>query len=368
MARLLFIDDDPQAHKTLRMVLDEHSLLSAYTAEQGFGLVTEEDPDAVLLDIDLPDQDGIQLLSRIQDIPSPPPVIMLTAYSDIPLIVQSIKAGAYDYVPKPYTMEILKGTIRQALQSHIPSFPSKSGKGVDRLIGESPPMCHVKDLILRFAPSGAPVLIQGESGTGKELVAKAIHEISGRSGPLIPVNCGAIPDTLVESELFGSVRGAYTDAMDREGAFEMANRGSLFLDEIGDMPLSAQVKLLRVLEEKQVRRLGSRDAVPLNVRVLAATQRNLRKEMMGNRFREDLYYRLGVLRIGVPPLRERLSDLGMLSAHLLQGKRKKLVNESLEKLMAHTWPGNVRELKNVIERAVLISEGKRILPKDIVLD
>jgi transcriptional regulator with PAS, ATPase and Fis domain len=229
-------------------------------------------------------------------------------------------------------------------------------------------MCRIKDLILRYSPSGAPILIQGESGTGKELVARAVHEVSGRSGPLVPINCGAIPETLLESELFGSVRGAYTDAVNREGAFEQANHGSLFLDEIGEMPLSAQVKLLRVLEEKQVRRLGGRDAIALNVRILAATQRDLKNEMKSNRFREDLYYRLGVLRIGVPPLRERLPDLGMLSVHFLHKKRKKLAEEALAKLMAHDWPGNVRELRNVMERAALISEGKRIQPKDILFD
>jgi len=368
MVRLLFIDDDPKAQKILDMALPDYHVISAYTAEEGFRAVTDEDPDVVLLDIDLPDQDGIELLARLQAVPAPPPVIMVTGFSDTRLVVRAIKAGAYDYLVKPYETEHLTGTIRQALQSHIPALQSAPGRGADRLVGESVPIRRVKSLIHRFGPSGAPILVHGESGTGKELVARAIHEVSGRPGPFVPINCGAIPETLFESELFGSVRGAYTDALTREGAFELANRGSLFLDEIGEMPFPAQVKLLRVLEEKRVRRLGSAETVRLNVRVIAATQRDLKRQIRRNAFREDLFYRLGVLHIEIPPLRERRDDIGLLSSCFLQESGKRLGGGALEKLTAHGWPGNVRELRNVMERAALLADDRLIAAPGIVFD
>ena len=368
MIRLLFIDDDPQAQKTLKMVLDGYHVISSYTGKQGLKLIREEDPDVVLLDINLPDEDGIKVLEKIADIPGPPPVIMLTAYSEIQLVVRAVKAGAYDYIVKPYEIKHLEGTIRQALQNQIPRSPGilRPGHCLDRITGESAAIGRVKELILRFGPSGAPILITGESGTGKELAARAIHEISNRSGAFVPLNCGAIPETLVESELFGSVRGAYTDAVTREGAFELANDGSLFLDEIGEISSHIQAKFLRVLEEKEICRLGSLDTVPLNVRVIAATNRNLKEEIRSDSFREDLYYRLGVLRIETPPLRERLDDLGILAALFLQEKKKKISSEALEKLSGHHWPGNVRELRNVMERAVLISDRELIQPCDVI--
>ena len=228
----------------------------------------------------------------------------------------------------------------------------------------------MKELILRYSPSGLPVLILGESGTGKELVARAIHQASSRSGAFFPINCGAIPETLIESELFGAERGAYTGAVSRRGAFEQADAGSLFLDEIGDMPLGAQVKLLRVLEEKEVTRLGSSRATAMNVRVIAATNRHLKDCIAEKLFREDLFYRLSVLIVEVPSLKERKEDLPILAAHFLQNTQSQphvLASDSADLLMSHDWPGNIRELRNVIERAALLADGEKIQPKHIVL-
>lgn len=376
MTRILFIDDDPQAHKTLKMVLSGKStLLSAYTGTQGLEMILREGPDVVHLDINLPDKNGLEVLRDIRSRPPAPPVIMLTAVEQTETVVEAVKAGAYDYIVKPFTLKKLSAAIRQSLSvntfSETPLPGGNHVSEIDAIIGESPAIRQVKELICRFSPSVSPILILGESGTGKELVARAIHAVSGRRGRFVAVNSGAIPENLVETELFGCVRGAYTDATNRPGAFELAEGGTLFLDEIGEMPSSAQVKLLRVLEEKEVSRIGSAESIPLDVRVVAATHRDPEDNTA---IRRDLYYRLGVLAIGIPPLRERREDIPILVKYFLReitedgsSKRKaEMTEEARKALLEHSWMGNIRELRNVLERAVLLSKGTSVDRCDIV--
>jgi DNA-binding NtrC family response regulator len=379
LIRVLFIDDDSQAQKTLAMVLPEpYSVLPALTAAGGLEALEREDPDLVLLDVNLPDLDGLEVLERIVRRPLAPPVVMLTAYSDVELVKRAIQGGAYDYILKPYQLEQLEGTIRRAVQNAA-LRRSRSGtaltpgmeRGLEALLGESLCMRELKALIARFAPADAPVLIQGESGTGKELVARALHELSPRrEGPFVAVNCGAIPPTLLETELFGAERGAFTDARARPGCFERANEGTIFLDEIGEMPLQAQVSLLRVLEAKEVLRVGGTRSFPINVRVLSATHKELRAEVDARRFRDDLFYRLNVLSLTLPPLRERREDIRLLAAsflHQFLNAGARFQEQALQRLEAHSWPGNVRELRNAVERAALLSDGKEVRAAEILL-
>ena len=376
MVRVLFIDDDPRAQATLAMVLEEHyTVLSALSAAEGLSLLAEREPDVVLLDIDLPDRDGLDLLEELLARPAPPPVIMLTAYGDVQFVKRAIQAGACDYILKPWKKAQLEGTLRQAVQHadlrRASSAAGQVGEALAELVGEGPAMRELKGLIARYAAADAPVLIQGESGSGKELAAAALHRLSlRRSGPLVAVNCGAFPGTLLETELFGAERGAYTDAVSRPGCFERANRGTIFLDEIGELAPEAQVKLLRVLESKELVRVGGSEPVRLSLRVISATNKELRREVDRERFREDLYYRINVLPLRVPPLRERPEDIPLLAASLLarQGRSAACLQpDALGKLCGHTWPGNIRELGNVLERAGVVAEGGRIRARDIVL-
>jgi DNA-binding NtrC family response regulator len=374
MIELLFIDDDAYAHKTLKMVLpSDYRVVSALTGAQGIKKAKEEEPDVILLDVDLPDMNGIKVLERIASGGMHPPVIMLTALADISLVVKAVRFGACDYILKPYDIKELVGTIRQAVANKKYLKPPDQGaahKALQHIIGESKGIKSIKNLILKFALSQAPVLISGKSGTGKELVAKAIHGCSSRSdAPFIAVNCGAIPHNLVETELFGSEKGAFTDARSRAGSFEMANNGSIFLDEIAEMPPDAQVKLLRILEEKQLTRVGGTAAIPINVRVITATNKDIKSMTADNSFREDLYYRISVLPIHLPDLPERRDDIPLLCLHFISqkaGQKKQLSDEAYKKLMEYSWPGNIRELQNVIERAVIYAEGDIIRPQDIV--
>jgi DNA-binding NtrC family response regulator len=385
MIRLLFIDDDESAQDTLKVVLqDEFLVASSLTGREGIEAVRADEPDVVLLDINLPDLDGLEVLEALSRVIPCPPVIMLTAYSDVQLVKRAIQLGACDYILKPFQLDQLTGTIRRAVQN-IParrSFtPGTEGEILSGLVGESPAIREVKAFLLRYGPSDAPVLIQGESGTGKELAASAIHRLSPRrNAPLIAVNCTAIPETLLEAELFGVERGAYTDAVSRPGLFEQANGGTIFLDEIGEMSCPAQAKLLRVLEAKEVVRVGGRQRIPLNIRIASATNKNLKEEIDAGRFREDLYYRVSVLPMNLPPLRERAADIPLLVAHFLSGPagHNPAAGErscgavtvdppAMDRLIRHSWPGNVRELRNVVERAVLLSEGRIIRLRDIRL-
>ncbi len=378
MVKLLFIDDDPQAHKTLSFVLDDFFvLISAYTGSEGLARLDGERPDIVLLDIGLPDVDGLCLLSRILASPVPPPVVMLTAHAEIRMVKEAIQAGAYDYVTKPYDLAELEGTLRRAVR-HADSRASPTpgdGNGVAGLVGESKAMRAVKDLIRRYGPSDSPVLIQGESGTGKELVARSLHAHSRRSrAPCVAVNCGALPDSLLETELFGSERGAFTDAVSRAGSFEQADGGTLFLDEVGELSPKAQARLLRVLEQKELMRVGGTRRVPADVRVVSATNRDLKTEVGAGGFREDLFYRLGVLPVRLPPLRERPEDIPLIAVHILASLSPRapgLAEDARDILMGYPWPGNVRELRSVLERSLLTAgeaDAERIRARDLLFD
>lgn len=378
MIRILFVDDDPQAQKTLSTVLPEpYTVVSALSAAEGFELLAKTDPDVVLLDINLPDRSGLDLLDEIVQRPLAPPVIMLTAFGEIEFVKRAIQAGAYDYILKPYTLDHLEGTIRRAVENialrraYLQSMRiemSTDAWAAGNLVGESRALKELKALISRFAAGDSPVLIQGESGTGKELAAEAIHRLSPRKGgPFEAINCGAIPENLVEAELFGSEKGAFTDATSRAGCFERADGGTIFLDEIGELPPKAQITLLRVIEFKRVHRVGGTRAIPLNIRILSATNRDLKEEVSTGRFRKDLYYRINVLFLQVPPLRDRDGDISVLCAYFLKAKRAdlRIHPRAVEKLLSHSWPGNVRELHNVIERAVVLSDGDEIHARDI---
>lgn len=376
MIRLLFIDDDPKAQQTLSLVLEEeYKVYSAYTGLSGIELVDDIEPDVVLLDINLPDIDGLEVLERINKSVQAPPVIMLTAYAEVHLIKGAIQRGAYDYIVKPYDLEKLKGTIRVALQSAGTGrniTASGADGSLNLMVGQGKAIGLVKDLLIHYGPADSPVLIQGKSGTGKELAAQILHKLSPRcSAPFIAVNCGAIPESILETELFGSERGAYTDAVSRPGCFERANGGVIFLDEIGEMSISAQVKLLRVLEAKELTRVGGTRTIPLNVRVISASNRDLKEGIREGCFREDLFYRISVLPVRIPPLRERLEDIPLLAFYLLSlfsDDHRQISVEAVDKLKTHSWPGNIRELRNVIERALLLSKGKIIVPGDIIFE
>ena len=376
MVKVLFIDDDPQAHATLRLVLPEpYLLLSAYTARQGVETAAREGPDVVLLDINLPDMDGLRALRLIMERPLPPPVVMLTALSQPKLVKESILAGACDYIVKPIEAAQLLGTLRTAVagaDARRAASAELSDSLMQGMIGESAGMRELKDLIRRYAPSDSPVLVLGESGTGKECAARMIHDASRRrDGPCVTINCGAIPDTLLESELFGAERGAYTDAVSRPGSFERADGGTLFLDEIGEMSPAAQASLLRVIEQKELVRVGGTRTIPLDVRVVSASNRELKQDVSAGRFRADLFYRLGVLPIRVPPLRDRSGDIPLLAVHFLSqlGKQARTLSDSArEKLLAYSWPGNIRELRSVMERAALAAEGAEIRPCHLLFD
>jgi len=376
MVKVLFIDDDPQAHRTLGLVLPEqYALISAYTAKQGIEAARREPPDLVLLDINLPDFDGIAVLREIASRPAAPPVIMLTAMSQPSLVKEAILGGACDYVVKPYELPELLGTMRTALAGSDARRAAASASVVPpsgELVGESAALQEVRELIVRYAPSDSPVLVLGESGTGKELVAREIHQASRRrDGPCVSINCGALPDALLETELFGSEKGAFTDAVSRPGAFEQANGGTLFLDEIGELSPQAQTRLLRVIEHKQLTRLGGTRVVPLDVRVISATNRELGPRTEGAGFRMDLFYRLSVLPIRVPPLRARSEDVPVLAVHflcLLGRAALRIDADAREKLCSHPWPGNVRELRNVMERASLSARDGSIRARDLAFD
>jgi len=376
MVRVLFIDDDPSEHRTLAHVLpDPYTLLSAYTGREGMEVNAREGPDLVLLDINLPDLDGIQVLKAIAARPTAPPVVMLTGHEEPRVVKEAILGGACDYLVKPFDLAELVGTLRAAvtgIDARRAAVHGSQEAVLTELIGESAGMREARQLILRYAPSGSPVLVIGESGTGKELVARAIHQVSGRrGGPYVALNCGALPDTLLETELFGAERGAYTDAVTRPGSFEQANGGTLFLDEIGEFSASAQTRLLRVLEQKELRRVGATRSVPLDVRVVSATNRELKSEIRTGRFREDLYYRLSVLPIRLPPLRDRREDIPMLALHFLAGLGKpmaRIASDAAERLLEYPWPGNVRELRSVMERSALGATEETIRARDLSFD
>lgn len=378
---ILVIDDEPGHRLMVRAVLEDvgWTVLEAADGNSGLEACRENiSLDAVLLDIRLPDQDGTVILQEIKAMHPQLPVVMLTAFGNVGSAVEAMKLGAFDYLTKPADNEELKAVLLKAreyleLVRENQNLRRALGEedGSPRLIGQSPAMLRVVELIHQVGPTEATVLVTGESGTGKELVVQAIHESSlRRDGPLVEINCAALPGELLESELFGYVKGAFTGAaINKPGRFQLADKGTLFLDEIGDMPPALQAKLLRTLQERRVEPLGGTQSVFVDVRIVAATHQDLGQLVISGVFREDLYFRLNVLEIRLPPLRERLEDLPLLTRHLLYKlslKNRKPFRDVghgfLETLAAYRWPGNVRELENVLERALILARSDMLTP------
>jgi DNA-binding NtrC family response regulator len=381
--RILIVDDEKQIRRILSVLLAEHDyeVAEAGSGEEALNLQAEFQPALVLLDLSLPGMDGLETLRQLMQTPAPPEVIMMTAFGTIRSAVEAMRLGAFDYLSKPFDNEALLLTVDRALERRRLSREVEALRteletryGFSEIIGLSPQMQEVFRMMAKVARVDATVLITGESGTGKELVARAIHRRSTRcSGPFVSVNCSAIPDTLVESEFFGSERGAFTDAREsRLGRFEMAHLGSLFLDEIGNLALDAQAKLLRALQEKQVTRLGATRSRPVDVRVIAATNRNLEQAVSRGEFREDLYWRINVVNIKLPPLRDRKEDLPLLIDHFLDHFNKELGlavktigRDARALLLGYDWPGNVRELENTLCRAMILCECTTLSTQDL---
>ena len=371
MRRILVADDEAN----MRWVLERALTKAGYDVETvGDGQLAldralAERPDLVLVDLKMPKMDGLSVLRTLKEHYPDLLMVMMTAHGSTATAVEAMKAGAHDYLMKPFDIDELLITVAKAfevesLREQVEYLRGEAQHGGWKLVGDSDSMQAVKHLAERVAPTPATVLIQGESGTGKELVAQAIHAISARVGrPFIRVNCAALTETLLESELFGHEKGAFTGAHARKtGRFELADRGTLFLDEIGELSFNVQAKLLRVLQERSFERVGGEKTIQVDVRIIAATNRDLLKEAQEGRFREDLYYRLNVFPISLPPLRDHREDISSLTEHFLEKLRtyggiKTLSTEVLSQLMTYTWPGNVRELENIVERMVIISRG-----------
>ncbi len=386
MQTILVADDDAAIRQVLVDFLHEEGY-EVTEAESGAGVLTamtdaDTTPDLILMDVRMPDKSGLDVLKELKKSADQElPVIMMTAFGGSRVAIDAMRLGAYDYITKPFDIEDVGQTLkryfdRQRLNDQVLELSALVGKGdpADPLIGNSAAMQEVYKTIGRVAHSDATVLITGETGTGKELIASILHRTSSYSGgQLIKVNCAALPETLLESELFGHEKGAFTGAMNqRKGRFEMANKGTIFLDEIGEMTLSTQKKLLRVLQEREFERVGGSVTVKIDTRVIAATNKILPQEVEANRFREDLYYRLNVISIYLPPLRDRKDDIPLLVEHFVQKHRyrpdsapSKVSESAMEKLMEYDWPGNVRELENLTQRAVVLSQGSVLTAEHI---
>ncbi len=382
-ARILVVDDEPSMQMALREFLAKRGYETdvAGSAEAGLEKIRQKVYDLILLDIRLPGMSGIEAIPHIRECESQGEIIVITAHGSSETALQAVERGAYDFFSKPFSLKEMEIVVRRALekrrlQEEIKALRKQipAADPAERIIGGSECMKQVKALVRRIAPLETTVLITGESGTGKELVAEVLHLLSRRAGgPFVMLNCAAIPDTLLESELFGFERGAFTGAVSaKPGKFELANSGTIFLDEIGDMPANLQAKLLRTLERREVDRLGGRMPIPVNVRIIAATNQDLPELITKKAFREDLYYRLNVASIHVPPLRDRPEDLPLLAAHFLRGLNIRLgihltgiSKDAMEVLLNRDWPGNVRELLNILERAAIVSAGG-ILTADAV--
>lgn len=377
---ILIIDDEGNIRRMLRSLLEEegYTVREADSAEEGIREAKRESPEAVLLDLMLPGMSGLEALPRLGDLCPGVPVVMMSGKATLGDAVQATRLGAFHFIEKPLTPEAVLLTVQGALEVSrardlTRALQEELGPGQE-LVGRSPAINRVRDLIRRVAPTDARVLITGESGTGKELVASAIHALSPRKGrPFIRVNSAAIPRDLVESEMFGHEKGAFTGATERRrGRFELAHRGTLFLDEVGDLGPEAQAKLLRAIETGVVERVGGGRTIEVDVRVLAATNHDLRANVEENRFRQDLLFRLEVVPIHLPPLRERMEDLPLLVAHSLQRLRKRqglpvppITPRGMEALTRYAWPGNVRELMNVLERLAILCSGSPVGPDEI---
>ena len=382
MRSVLIVDDEVGTRESIKMILKlDYEVLLAKNAEEAFLQIKEHSPDVILLDIILPDIDGLRVLEKIKAGDPDAIVIMITATKTVKTAVEAMKLGAYDYVTKPFDIDELRLIISrslstQALEKEVKYLRKEIGKsyGPGNIIAKSKVMESIFTVVRQIADSKSTVLIMGESGTGKELVSRAIHYGSNRKNfPFVTINCAAIPETLIESELFGHERGAFTNAIEKKlGRFEIAHRGTLFLDEIGELSLSTQAKILRFLEEKEFNRVGGSKTIKVDVRLITATNRDLKQLLKKGAFREDLYYRINVVPIVIPPLRERKEDIPMLLDHFMKKfntennkKVKGVSKEALELMMNYEWPGNVRELENLIERVIALTANEYIQPNEL---
>ena len=379
MSRILIIDDQDPIRRVLRDILEneKYQVDDAANGPTALQMLKEQEYDAILCDIKMPDMDGIEVLEQVKA-SSDTPVIMISGHGTIDTAVDAIKKGAFDFIQKPPDLNRLLITVRNALDKQSLSTENKAlKKAVSRqneMVGQSAPMMEVRDMIGKVAPTNARVLITGENGTGKELVARQLHELSARRyGPFIEVNCAAIPAELIESQLFGHEKGSFTSAIkQKKGDFELANGGTLFLDEIGDMSLAAQAKVLRALQENKIVRVGGEKEIPVDVRIVAATNKDLKKMIEENTFREDLYHRLSVIVIHVPPLRERKDDIPLLVSSFVDAIAQNMgktaptfTTEALDELKNYQWTGNIRELHNIVERLVILC-GTTITKDDVI--
>lgn len=381
---ILIIDDERGTREAMGKFLRlDYDITLAEDGEKGINLLNRNHYDLILSDIRMePGPSGLDVLAASLKLSPPPPCILFTAYGSIETAVEAVKQGAFDFVTKPVNFDRLEIIIRRALESvslkeENTELKRKLGSsfGVKGMIGNSAKMKNIIETIEQVAPTRTTVLITGESGTGKELVAQAIHQCSGRTGKFVPVHCSALPDNLIESELFGHERGAFTGAVEmRKGRFELAEGGTIFLDEIGEIPLHIQVKLLRVLENRSFERIGGSETIVTDARVVAATNRDLKKMVEEGTFREDLFYRLDVVSLEIPPLRERKEDIPLLVKHYLDvfnkenGKDIGITETAMASLCAYAWPGNIRELRNCVERMVVLCRGKMIELENVPVD
>ena len=385
--RVLIIDDEKDVHYSFRRLLEKEPLeiLSAESGDEGVRLARKTPPDLIVMDIRMGHQNGLDTLKELRQLNPKQVVIMMTAYGTSQTAIEAMKLGAYDYILKPFDIPHLKELLAQALAAaramkQVVAFPTKLNPEESRqsIVGNSPAMQQVYKLIGQVAPTSTTILITGESGTGKELVARAIYQNGARANkPFIAINCAAIPENLLESELFGHEKGAFTGALaQRIGKFEQCDGGTLFLDEIGDMPLTTQTKILRVLQEGEISRVGNNQSIKTDVRILAATNKELWQAVQRKEFREDLFYRLNVVRLNLPPLRERSSDVPFLVSYFINKFRLKqpggpsqISEDALAAIQRYPWPGNVRELENCIQRAMVLASGTTItlanLPEEI---
>jgi two-component system nitrogen regulation response regulator NtrX len=378
--QILVVDDEERIRQSLNGILKDegYEVVESKDGAQALKQLESDPPDLVLLDIWMPGMDGMEVLERMKGQIPNLPVIMISGHGNIELAVKAVKLGAYDFIEKPLSLEKVLLAVNNALLfSKLEQENRALRQEVERkyeIVGNSAEVQKLKEQIKIVAPTNGWVLINGENGTGKELVARAIHRLSLRTGKsFVEVNCAAIPEELIESELFGHEKGSFTGALTKKrGKFDLAHEGTLFLDEIADMSLKTQAKILRILQEQKFERVGGTEMIYVDVRVIAATNRDLKEEIQKGKFREDLYYRLNVIPIGVPPLRERKTDIPLLVEHFIaefclenNKEPKKASPEAVELLASYSWPGNVRELKNIVERMVIMTRGSVIEPKDI---
>ena len=379
-ARVLVVDDEPDMVENCARILERegYEALTATDPRRGLVMLESERPDLLLTDLKMPEIDGMALLRRAHELDPALPVIMITAFATIESAVAAVREGAFDYLPKTFSVDQLRVAVDRALRHRGLQRENRNLKdqlaqiyGLENIVGRSPAMSRVFELVRKAARSEANILVVGESGTGKELIARAIHANSPRVGkPFVPVDCASLPEQLLESELFGHEKGAFTGAVrSKPGLVEVAHGGTVFLDEIAELPVALQVKLLRALQERQIRRVGGTSLVDVDVRLVSATNRDLREATAKGQFREELYYRVNVIAIQLPPLRERAGDVRLLvQAFLMRygdGRINDIEAEAMATLERYPWPGNVRELQNVVERACALTEGERITSRDL---